>query len=278
MRGKHISVPPEVLVSQARSLAEKGTRELLLIAQDSTYYGLDLFRKRTLADLLNRLSEVDGIDWIRLHYAFPAGFPEDVLDVIRENDKLCKYIDMPLQHISDPVLNSMRRGTTRQKTDRLVNLIREKVPGIAIRTTLISGYPGEKLEHHEEMLSWLQQMRFERVGVFTYSHEENTHAGTLLDDVPEEEKQRRAGELMSVQQTISREMNEAKEGKLLKVLFDRSEGDYFIGRTEADSPEVDHEVLVQKSEMAIQPGHFAMVRISSAEDYDLFGHIEGSVW
>jgi ribosomal protein S12 methylthiotransferase len=278
MRGKHVSVPPDILVSQARSLAAKGTRELLLIAQDSTYYGLDLHGKRTLADLLYRLSEVDGIDWIRLHYAFPAGFPEEVLDVIRDNHKLCKYIDMPLQHISDPVLKSMRRGTTRQKTDRLVNLIREKVPGISIRTTLISGYPGETVQYHEEMMQWLRDMRFERVGVFTYSHEENTHAGSLQDDVAEEEKHRRAGELMSVQQQISREMNEAKEGKLLKVLFDRSEGDFYVGRTEADSPEVDHEVLVSSKDLLIKPGQFGMVRITGAEDYDLFGTLEGSLF
>jgi len=278
MRGKHISVPPEILVAQAEALVSKGTRELLLIAQDSTYYGLDLYGKRTLADLLNRLSEVNGIDWIRLHYAFPAGFPEDVLEVINQNPKICKYIDMPLQHISDSVLKSMRRGTTRQKTERLVQLIREKVPGIAIRTTLISGYPGEKLEHHEEMLNWLKEMRFERVGVFTYSHEENTHAGSLIDDVPEAEKQRRAGELMSVQQQISREMNEDKVGKVFKVLFDRREGDYFIGRTESDSPEVDHEVLVESTHTQIKPGDFSMVRITGAEDYDLFGTTEGALF
>jgi len=278
MRGKHISVPPDVLYSQAAALAEKGTRELLLIAQDSTYYGLDIHGKRTLADLLNRLSEVNGIDWIRLHYAFPAGFPEDVLEVIRDNKKICKYIDMPLQHISDPILKSMRRGTTRQKTERLVNLIRNTVPGIAIRTSLITGYPGEQAQHHEEMMEWLREMRFDRVGVFTYSHEENTHAGTLNDDVPEDEKQRRAGELMSVQQEISRELNEAKIGRVLKVLFDRSEGDYFIGRTESDSPEVDHEVLVERSELNIKPGDFAMVRITGAEDYDLFGNLEGPLF
>ncbi len=272
MRGKHISVPVEQLVEQAKTLAKNGTKELVLIAQDLTYYGLDLYKKRNLSELLKQLSDVEGIEWIRLHYAFPSGFPMDVLDVMREKKNICNYLDMPLQHISDSMLKSMRRGTTKQKTIDLVNSIRDKVPGITIRTTLISGYPGETQKDHEEMLEWVQNTRFDRLGIFAYSHEENTHAYLLKDDVHEDIKQKRSEAVMAVQQTISDELNQQKVGKEYKVLFDRKEGNYFIGRTESDSPEVDNEVLVNANSY-IRIGDFAQVRITSAEPYDLYGEV-----
>lgn len=272
MRGKHVSTPMEQLVQQAKTLAKNGTKELILIAQDLTYYGLDLYKKRSLSDLLNRLSDVEGIDWIRLHYAFPAGFPMDVLDVMRDKKYICNYLDMPLQHISDNMLKSMRRGTTKQKTIDLVNSIRDKVPGIAIRTTLISGYPGETEQDHEEMLEWIKDSRFDRLGIFPYSHEENTHAYSLTDDVPAGVKQARAEAVMALQQTISDELNQQKIGKTFKVLFDRKEGNYFVGRTEFDSPEVDNEVLV-KADNYIRIGDFANIKITSAEPYDLYGEV-----
>jgi ribosomal protein S12 methylthiotransferase len=272
MRGGHVSIPMETLVEQAKHLAKNGTKELLLIAQDSTYYGLDIYKDRKLAELMQRLSDVNGIDWIRLHYAFPSGFPTDVLDVMRERDNICKYLDMPLQHVSDNMLKSMRRGTTRKKTTELVNLIREKVPGIALRTTLIAGYPGETEVDHQEMLEWVQESRFERLGVFTYSHEENTHAHTLVDDVSEDDKQLRAEAVMDVQQGISATLNQEKVGQTFKVLFDRKEGDYFIGRTEFDSPEVDNEVLVKAdSSTFLRIGDFADIHIERAEEFDLYG-------
>jgi len=274
MRGKHISLPMEELVKQAQHLAKNGTKELLLIAQDSTYYGLDIYKDRKLGELLNRLADVNGIDWIRLHYAFPSGFPMDVLDVMRERENICNYIDMPLQHVSDAMLKSMRRGTTKQKTTDLVNLIRDKVPGIAIRTSLIAGYPGETEKDHEEMLEWVQNSRFERLGVFTYSHEENTHAYSLNDDVPAEVKQERAEAVMDVQQGISASLNQTKVGQTFKVLFDRKEGDYFIGRTEFDSPEVDNEVLVKAKDAYVRIGDFADVKITHAEEFDLFGNLQ----
>jgi ribosomal protein S12 methylthiotransferase len=245
MRGKHVSIPIETLIEQAKKLAAQGTKELLLIAQDSTYYGLDLYKERRLAELMNRLADVNGIEWIRLHYAFPSGFPEDVLDVIRDRTTICNYLDMPLQHVSDKMLQSMRRGTSKAKTLQLVERIREKVPGIALRTTLITGYPGETEADHEEMLRWVEDTRFDRLGVFTYSHEENTHAFLLNDDVPAEVKQARAEAVMEVQQGISAKLNQDKVGNTYKVLIDRKEGDYFIGRTEFDSPEVDNEVLIK---------------------------------
>lgn len=272
MRGKHVSTPMEQLVQQAKTLAKNGTKELILIAQDLTYYGLDLYKKRNLSELLNMLSDVEGIDWIRLHYAFPAGFPMDVLDVMRDKKNICNYLDMPLQHISDNMLKSMRRGTTKQKTIDLVNSIRDKVPGITIRTTLISGYPGETERDHEEMLEWIKDSRFDRLGIFPYSHEENTHAYSLTDDVPAEVKQARAEAVMALQQTISDELNQQKIGKTFKVLFDRKEGNYFVGRTEFDSPEVDNEVLV-KADNYIRIGDFASIRITSAEPYDLYGEV-----
>lgn len=271
MRGNHVSIPMEQLETQARNLAKNGTKELLLIAQDSTYYGLDIYKDRKLAELLRRLSDVEGIDWLRLHYAFPSGFPADVLDVMREKSNICNYIDMPLQHISDNMLKSMRRGTTKQKTIDLVNMFRDKVPGIAIRTTLITGYPGETQKDHEEMLEWVSNSRFERLGVFTYSHEENTHAYSLNDDVPDEVKQERAEAVMDIQQGISASLNQEKVGKEFKVLFDRKEGDYFIGRTEFDSPEVDNEVLVNAKDQYLRIGDFAQIKIDKAEEFDLYG-------
>lgn len=271
MRGKHVSTPIEDLVTEAKRLAAAGTRELLLIAQDSTYYGLDLYGKRRLADLLRALSDVPGIGWIRLHYAFPAGFPMDVLDVMRERDNICKYLDMPLQHITDKMLTSMRRGTTKAKTEELVSLIREKVPGIALRTTLIAGYPGETIDDHEETLVWVQKTRFDRLGVFQYSHEENTHAYSLSDDLPASEKKRRAEAIMAVQQPISLAINASRVGKVVKVLVDRKEGKHFIGRTEQDSPEVDNEVLIPAAAHYLRVGDFADIRITGAEEYDLVG-------
>lgn len=271
MRGKHISKPIEELVIEAQKLAAGGTRELIMIAQDSTYYGLDLYKERRLAALMEALGGVDGIDWIRLHYAFPNGFPEDVLDVIRNNPKVCRYIDIPLQHVSDDVLKSMRRGVNKEKTYRLVNTFRDKVPDMAIRTTLISGYPGETRKHHEELLRFVEDMRFDRLGVFTYSHEENTHAYLLNDDVPADEKQERANEIMEVQRGISYDLNQARIGQTYKVLIDRVEGGYFIGRTEFDSPEVDNEVLIPLNDSYARVGDFAQVKIADAQEFDLFG-------
>ena len=273
MRGGHISRPIEELVTEAKNLAANGTKELLLIAQDSTYYGLDLYKERKLAELMQRLSDVEGIDWIRLHYAFPAGFPLDVLDVMRERSNICNYLDMPLQHVSDNMLKSMRRGTTREKTYSLVNMIREKVPGIALRTTLIAGYPGETEQDHEDMLRFIEDLRFDRLGIFTYSHEENTHAYSLTDDVPEEVKQERAQAVMAVQEGISAELNQQKVGNTFKVLFDRKENDNFIGRTEFDSPEVDNEVLVSAKDTYVRVGDFANVKITGAAEFDLFGEV-----
>jgi len=273
MRGKHISVPMEDLVTQVKQLASKGTKELILIAQDLTYYGLDIYGKRNLSELLKKLSDVDGVEWIRLHYAFPSGFPMDILDVMNERKNICNYIDMPLQHISDNMLKSMRRGTTKQRTVDLVNSIRDKVPGIAVRTTLIAGYPGETEKDFEEMKEWVAKTRFDRLGIFTYSHEENTHAYLLKDDVAEDVKRMRAEEIMSLQQGISFELNQEKIGKEFNVLFDRKEGNYFIGRTEHDSPEVDNEVLVDAAKYYVRTGDFARVKITGAEEFDLTGEV-----
>jgi ribosomal protein S12 methylthiotransferase len=275
MRGGHVSVPIEQLVAQAKQLAKNGTKELMIIAQDSTYYGLDLYKERKLANLLEQLSDVEGIEWLRLHYAFPSGFPLDVLEVMKNNPKVCNYIDMPLQHITDNMLKSMRRGTTKQKTIDLVNMIRDKVPHIAIRTTLIAGYPGETEKDHDEMAEWVTNSRFDRLGIFTYSHEDNTHAFALNDNVPAEVKQERADNIMSIQQGISKELNEQKIGKTFKVLFDKKEGDYFVGRTEFDSAEVDNEVLVDAATNFVRVGDFANIEITGAEDYDLFGVVAG---
>lgn len=273
MRGKHVSTPIEELVKSAKSLAAQGVKELMLIAQDLTYYGLDIYKKRALADLLVALSEVEGIEWIKLHYAFPSGFPMDALEVMREKENICNYLDMPLQHGSTKMLKAMRRGITREKTEELVENIREAVPGIALRTTLISGYPGETEEDFQEMYDWVEKSRFDRLGIFTYSHEENTHAHNFEDDVPEDVKRERADAIMELQMGISHELNQEKIGKTFKVLFDRIEGDYFIGRTEFDSPEVDNEVLVKKSEGYIRIGDFANIKITSADHYDLYGVI-----
>lgn len=273
MRGKHISTPIDALVAQSKILAKNGTKELILIAQDSTYYGLDIYGKRNLEELLLKLSEVDGIDWIRLHYAFPSGFPTGILDVMRETPKICNYLDMPLQHITDNMLKSMKRGTTKQKTIDLVNMIRDKVPTITLRTTLIAGFPGETEKDHEEMLKWVEETRFDRLGVFNYSHEENTSAFLLNDDVPAIVKQQRAEAVMEVQQGISFEINQKKVGNTYKVLVDRKEGNYFVGRTEADSPEVDNEVLIEAKNDFVRIGDFANVKIDKAEEFDLYGKL-----
>ena len=275
MRGKHISRPVEELVKEATNLARLGTRELLLIAQDSTYYGLDLYKKRSLAELLKRLGDVVGIDWIRLHYAFPSGFPEDVVDVMASHPKVCKYLDIPLQHGSTRILQLMKRGTTREKTEALLKTIRSKVPGVAIRTTLIAGHPGETEDDFEEMMRFVEDSRFDRMGVFTYSHEENTHSYTMDDDVPADVKQARMESLLELQAGISLELNEQKVGKILKVLIDRKEGGQYVGRTEFDSPEVDNEVIVASSEY-LRTGDFVMVRITSASEFDLHGEIINS--
>lgn len=272
MRGGHKSTPIEDLVKSAAHLAAQGVKELILIAQDLTYYGLDIYGKRNLAELLEKLSAVEGIEWIRLHYAFPSGFPMDVLKVMREKDNICNYIDIPLQHISDPILKSMRRGTTKKRTNELLKNFRAEVPEMAIRTTLIAGYPGETEDDFQQMKEWVKEMRFERLGIFTYSHEENTHAFKLVDDVPEDVKNQRANEIMEIQGHISYELNQEKIGKTYKVLFDRVDGDYFVGRTEFDSPEVDNEVLVEKSSF-VRLGDFAHVKITSSEDFDLYGDI-----
>ncbi len=274
MRGKHVSTPMEQLVKNAKSLAANGAKELVLIAQDLTFYGLDIEKKRTLSELLKRLSDVDGIDWIRLQYAFPSGFPMDVLDVMNERENICKYLDMPLQHGTTKMLQAMKRGITREKTDALIQDIRMKVPDIAIRTTLITGFPGETPADHKELLKWIEQSRFERLGVFTYSHEENTSAFVLKDDVSAKTKKKRADEIMEVQSHISLELNEAKIGKTFKVLVDKIEGDYYIGRTEFDSPEVDNEVVIAKSEGYLRVGDFADIEIVNAEHYDLIGKIK----
>jgi ribosomal protein S12 methylthiotransferase len=271
MRGKHSSTPIEDLVTQTKGLAAQGVKEIMLIAQDLTYYGLDLYKKRALSDLVNRLADVEGIDWIRLHYAFPSGFPMDVLDVMRDRENVCNYLDMPLQHGSTKILQAMRRGITREKTEELIAQIREKVPGIALRTTLIAGYPGETEADFQEMYDWVERSRFDRLGIFTYSHEENTHAFNFKDDVPARTKKKRADAIMDLQSGISYELNQLKVGKQYRVLFDRVEGDYFIGRTEFDSPEVDNEVLVRKENNYVRLGDFAEVIIDKADHYDLYG-------
>ncbi|MBM3176386.1 MAG: 30S ribosomal protein S12 methylthiotransferase RimO [Bacteroidetes bacterium] len=270
MRGKHVSRPIEELVKEAKNLASAGTKELLLIAQDSTYYGLDLYKKRNLAELMLRLSEVDGIEWIRLHYAFPAGFPTDVLDVMARTPNICKYLDIPLQHGSTKMLQQMRRGITREKTEQLIDEIRTRVPGIAIRTTFIVGHPGETRAEFDDLLEFAEKSRFERAGVFSYSHEENTHAYSMPDEVPAKQKQKRADELMAVQEKISFELNQQKVGKVMKVLVDRMESGTYIGRTEHDSPEVDNEVIIGSDEH-LRIGDFVQVRIDAASEFDLTG-------
>jgi len=271
MRGKHVSIKIEDLVKQAEYLAKNGVKELLLIAQDSTYYGLDIYGERKLADLMRAISEVDGIEWIRLHYAFPAGFPQDVLEVMAEKENICNYLDIPLQHGSTAMLKAMRRGITREKTEKLIKDIRSKVSGIGIRTTLIVGYPGETEDDFEEMLKFVKEFRFERLGVFAYSHEEDTHAYNFKDDVPEEVKQERLNTVMELQEQISLELNQEKIGKVFKVLIDRVEGGQFIGRTEFDSPEVDNEVLIDAKDYFLRVGDFANIKITNATEFDLTG-------
>jgi ribosomal protein S12 methylthiotransferase len=270
MRGKHVSTPIEKLVIEAEKLAKNGVKELILIAQDLTYYGLDIYKKRNLAELLENLVKVEGIEWIRLHYAFPTGFPMEVLDLMKKEPKICNYIDIPLQHISDSVLKSMRRGTTHEKTTNLIKDFRKAVPEMAIRTTLIVGYPGETEEDFQILKNWVEEMRFERLGCFAYSHEENTHAYNLEDDVPEELKQERAMEIMDIQAQISWDLNQEKIGKVFKCVIDRKEGEHFIGRTEFDSPDVDNEVLVDAAKHYLKTGDFVMLKITDATEFDLY--------
>ncbi|MDG1341830.1 MAG: 30S ribosomal protein S12 methylthiotransferase RimO [Flavobacteriaceae bacterium] len=271
MRGKHRSTPIEEVVIQAQNLARDGVKELMLIAQDLTYYGLDLYKERKLADLLLALVAVEGIEWIRLHYAFPTGFPEDVLKVMREQPKVCNYLDIPLQHIADPILKSMRRGTTKEKTTILLKKFRKEVPGIILRTSLIVGYPGETKEDFETLKEWVKEMRFERLGCFTYSHEENTHAHQLEDNVPEEIKQERSNAIMEIQSQISWEHNQSCVGKTYRCLIDRKEGVHYVGRTFMDSPDVDNEVLVDATAHYVKQGEFVNLLITEATDYDLVG-------
>ena len=273
MRGKHRSTPIEDLVTEAKKLAANGVKELILIAQDLTYYGLDLYKKRSLAELLRALVKIEGIQWIRLHYAFPTGFPMEVLDVMKEQPKICNYLDIPLQHISNKILKSMRRGTTQEKTTKLIQAFRNAVPQMAIRTTLIVGYPGESESDFQILKKWVEAMRFERLGCFTYSHEENTHAYKLVDDVPAEVKQARANEIMALQSQISWELNQAKIGQTMAVVIDRKEGQYFIGRSEFDSPDVDNEVLIDASKVYLKTGEFTTVRITDAADFDLYAEV-----
>jgi len=271
MRGKHVSQPIEKLVNEAKGLAKNGVKELILIAQDLTYYGLDLYKKRNLAELLENLAAVEGIEWIRLHYAFPTGFPMDVLDLMKREPKICNYLDIPLQHISDKILKSMRRGTTQEKTTKLIKEFRERVPEMTIRTTLIVGYPGETEEDFQILKNWVEEMRFERLGCFAYSHEENTHAYLLEDDVPAEVKQQRANEIMEIQSQISWDLNQEKIGQVFRCIIDRKEGAHFVGRTEFDSPDVDNEVLIDASKAYLKTGEFVNVRITDAAEFDLYG-------
>ena len=270
MRGKHVSTPIEKLVIEAEKLAKNGVKELILIAQDLTYYGLDIYKKRNLAELLENLVKIEGIEWIRLHYAFPTGFPMEVLELMKREPKICNYIDIPLQHISDNVLKSMRRGTTYEKTTNLLKEFRKAVPEMAIRTTLIVGYPGETEEDFQILKNWVEEMRFERLGCFTYSHEENTHAYNLVDDVPEDVKQARSLEIMEIQAQISWDLNQEKIGQIFKCVIDRKEGQYFVGRTEFDSPDVDNEVLIDASKFYLKTGDFVMLKIIDATEFDLY--------
>jgi ribosomal protein S12 methylthiotransferase len=274
MRGGHISRPIEELVKEAEHKAAGGTKELLLIAQDSTYYGLDIYKKRNLAELMRRLSDVNGIEWIRLHYAYPTGFPMDVIEVMKERENICNYLDIPLQHGSSDVLRAMRRGTTREKQEELIHSIRDILPDIAIRTTLIAGHPGEGEREYQEMVDFVERMKFERLGVFTYSHEENTHAYSMEDSVPQEVKQERANNLMEIQEQISFDLNQTKIGKSFKVLIDKKEGGHFVGRTEYDSVEVDNEVLIDASKYYCRVGDFVQVKVTDATEFDLYGEVE----
>ncbi len=271
MRGRHVSKPIEAILTEAKNLARNGVKELLLIAQDSTYYGLDIYKKRNLSELLDRISDIDGIDWVRLHYAFPTGFPEDILEVMVRKKTICNYLDIPLQHASTNMLQLMRRGTSRNKTEKLLETIRSKVPGIAIRTTMLVGHPGETDKEFQELMEFVDEWKFERLGVFTYSHEEGTSAYQLNDNVPQEVKEERANELMELQEQISLKLNEEKIGNTYKTLIDRKESGYFIGRTEYDSPEVDNEVLIDAKAHYLKIGDFANIKITEAREFDLHG-------
>ena len=271
MRGKHISRTIDSLVQEAKNLARRGVKELILIAQELTYYGLDIYKQRSLPELLRALSAVEGIEWIRLHYAYPSKFPVEIFDVMAELPKVCNYLDIPLQHASDAVLHRMRRQITLKETKALIATAREKVPNLVLRTTFLVGFPGETEAEFQELLDFIKETEFDRVGAFQYSHEENTSAYDLEDDVPAEEKQARANRLMEVQQEISLQKNQAMIGQIYKVLVDRKEGNFFVGRTEGDSPEVDNEVLVNAEENYLRVGDFAMIKVTDASDYDLFG-------
>ena len=273
MRGGHKTTPIEDLIIETEKLAVIGVKELILIAQDLTYYGLDLYKERKLAELMTKLSEVEGIEWIRIHYAFPTAFPEDVLEVIRTNPKICTYMDIPLQHVSDNLLESMRRGTNMEKTKNLIKKFRKEIPGITIRTSLIVGYPGETEKEFQDLLDFVEESKFDRLGVFTYSHEENTHAFNLKDNVPMEVKHQRAEEVMDLQSSISYELNQNRIGETFKVIFDRKEGDYFIGRTEFDSPDIDNEVIVNAKDFYVRIGDFTNIKITKADHYDLYGDV-----
>ena len=271
MRGKHISKPIEEIEAEIKKLVKQGVKEFLLIAQELTYYGLDLYKERKLPELLHRIADIEGVEWIRLHYAYPNKFPVEILDVVRERSNICNYLDIPFQHISDPVLKAMKRQTDKAEITALINTIREKVPGIALRTTMLVGFPGERKEHFDELVEFVKEVKFDRLGVFTYSHEEGTSGYELVDDVTVATKKKRAQQLMDVQQEISRTKNEEKIGRTFRVLFDRKEGEYFIGRTEHDSPEIDNEVLVKATDTYLRVGDFANIKITGAEEFDLYG-------
>ena len=274
MRGKHKSRSMEDIVHEAKKMASQGVKELILIAQELTYYGLDLYKERSISKLLKKLCDLEGIEWVRLHYAYPSGFPNELIDTIKNEEKICNYLDIPLQHISDEILKSMRRGSTKLKTNNLITNLRKQIPEISIRTTLIVGYPGETKTHFKELCDWVKEMKFERLGCFKYSHEENTHAYNLVDDVTETEKQRRLEKIMSIQKEISRELNQKKIGNEIKCLIDRFESGYYIGRSEYDSPDVDNNILIKSDNIHLRIGEFYNVIIDDASDYDLFGSIK----
>ena len=274
MRGKHKSRSMEDIVHEAKKMASQGVKELILIAQELTYYGLDLYKERSISKLLQKLCDLEGIEWVRLHYAYPSGFPNELIDTIKYEEKICNYLDIPLQHISDEILKSMRRGSTKLKTNNLITNLRKQIPEISIRTTLIVGYPGETKTHFKELCDWVKEMKFERLGCFKYSHEENTHAYNLVDDVTEDEKQRRLEKIMSIQKEISRELNQKKIGNEIICLIDRFESGYYIGRSEYDSPDVDNNILIKSDNIHLRIGEFYNVIIDDASDYDLFGSIK----
>ena len=274
MRGKHKSRSMEDIVNEAKKMASQGVKELILIAQELTYYGLDLYKERSISKLLQKLCDLEGIEWVRLHYAYPSGFPNELIDTIKNEEKICNYLDIPLQHISDEILKSMRRGSTKLKTNNLITNLRKQIPEISIRTTLIVGYPGETKTHFKELCDWVKEMKFERLGCFKYSHEENTHAYNLVDDVTEIEKQRRLEKIMSIQKEISRELNQKKIGNEIRCLIDRFESGYYIARSEYDSPDVDNNILIKSDNIHLRIGEFYNVIIDDASDYDLFGSIK----